>query len=281
MPDSVCLFAAYAPMGELPPHTAYYLSELIHCGFTVHLALSGCKEPSEKTIIFCNKKNIIIWCRSNSGYDFGAWKELILQDCTKNTFRVLLANDSVFGPFTSLSPIFDRMEKENGDVWGLAHSRSVIPHLQSWFICFEHNSFHAPAVQRTLLQNFNHMTRDELIWHGELGLALACRVEGLNTKAAWNNHTMLDRLFKTNVMHSQWRRVIRSEKIPFIKTELLRDNPFHLRSTSRWKDALPAETSFNPEWITHYLSINGPRPGRPQINRKCRLLYALIEKMTG
>ncbi|AQS85442.1 MAG: rhamnan synthesis F family protein [Acetobacter aceti] len=283
MPDSICLFASYAPTGHIPAHTAYYLSELTSCGFTVHLALSGYADIPAATLDFCQNNSVTPWPRPNMGHDFGAWKDLILQGCTRQASRVLLVNDSVFGPFAPLSTLFARMEQKETDVWGIIESLDVLPHLQSWFICFERNSFHAPAVQRVLLQDFTQMTREELIWHGELGLAVACRMEKLRTDAVWSDRkSFLSRsIKKTNVMHSHWRHLLRTKSVPFIKTELLRDNPFRLASVRHWKDALPAQSAFQTSWIEEYLKQNPARPNRPQINLKGRLFYNLVEQITG
>ncbi|MCH4092205.1 rhamnan synthesis F family protein [Acetobacter sp.] len=283
MPDAICLFASYAPTGDIPAHTAYYLSELTRCGFTIHLALSGCENIPDDTLDFCQRTGITPWSRPNSGHDFGAWKDLILRGCAGQASRILLANDSVFGPFSPLPTLFARMEQKEADVWGIAESLDVLPHLQSWFICFEQHSFHAPAIQRVFLQDFTQMTREELIWHGELGLAVACRTEKLQTAAAWSDgQGILSRsIKKTNIMHSHWRRLLRTEAIPFIKTELLRDNPFRLMSVRHWKDALAEQSTFQTQWIEDYLKQNPPRPNRPQINLKGRLLYNLVEQITG
>ncbi|MFT8896785.1 MAG: rhamnan synthesis F family protein [Acetobacter sp.] len=283
MPDAICLFAAYAPTGHIPPHTAYYLSELTRCGFTVHLALSGCEEIPTDTLDFCENTTITPWTRPNLGHDFGAWKDLILWGCAEQASRILLANDSVFGPFSSLSKLFARMEQKEAEVWGIVESLDVLPHLQSWFICFEHYSFHAPAIQRVFLQDFTPMTREELIWHGELGLAVACQTENFRTEAVWSDRqSILSRsIKKTNAMHLRWRQLLRTEAVPFIKTELLRDNISRLASVRHWKDALPEQSAFQTCWIEDYLKQNPPRPNRPHINLKGRLFYNLVEQMTG
>ncbi|NHN92693.1 rhamnan synthesis F family protein [Acetobacter sicerae] len=283
MSDAICLFASYEPTGHIPPHTAYYLSELTRCGFTVHLALSGCEDIPADTLDFCQSTTITPWIRPNSGHDFGAWKDLILWGCAEQASRILLANDSVFGPFSSLSKLFARMEQREADVWGVVESLDVLPHLQSWFVCFEHHSFHAPAIQRVLLQDFTHMTRQELIWHGEMGLAVACQTENLRTAAAWSDReSILSRTIKkTNAMHLRWRNLLQTEAVPFIKTELLRDNVSRLASVRHWKDALPEQSVFQTSWIEEYLKQNPPRPNRPQINLKGRLFYNLAEHITG
>ncbi|NHO31614.1 rhamnan synthesis F family protein [Acetobacter fallax] len=282
MPEQVCLFAAYTPDGRLPPHTVYYLSELTSCGFSVHVALSGAEQISDETEQLCHDIGIILWPRPNIGHDFASWQHLLLNGCIGTASRVLLANDSVFGPLTPLKPIFRRMQSSGADVWGMVQTRAITPHLQSWFVCFEHNSISTPPVQRTLHQNFTDMTREELIWHAELGLAIACRAGGLATKALWSDRKARTGAFlATNPMHSHWRQLAGTGTVPFIKTELLRDNPFHLKTTSDWKQLVRPSSGFKPEWIDDYLRTNPPRIKTTPSNLKGRLLYNLIDQFTG
>lgn len=281
MSDFICLFATHATRGRLPPHTAYYLSELKSCGFVIHLALSGAMELAPDIADFCEKNDVTPWVRPNLGHDFGAWKDLVLSGCAGNASRVLLANDSVFGPFVPLAPIFSRMERTGCDVWGMIESLAVIPHLQSWFVCFECGSFHAGAVERVLLQDFSSMTREELIWHGELGLSVAFRAAGLSSAAVWSEADSLPgRMAKMNAMHSHWHQLLRSGRVPFVKTELVRDNPFHLSTVERWRENLPPGSAFRPEWIADYLKENPARSGRTQANWKGRLIYNLVNRFS-
>ncbi|MBB3882326.1 rhamnan synthesis F family protein [Acetobacter oeni] len=283
MPDQICLFAAYTRDGTLPPYTLYYLSELTSCGFTTHVALSGAAQVSKETEQSCHDRGIILWPRPNTGHDFGAWQHLLLHNCAAGASRVLLANDSVFGPLSPLAPIFRRMQSSAADVWGMVETRAITPHLQSWFVCFERHSFDAEPVQRALRQNFVNMTKEELIWHGELGLSVACRAAGLGTDALWSDRNGLSgTLFPAiNPMHARWRQMARGRSVPFIKTELLRDNPFRLLTTPEWKQIVTSHSNFKPEWIASYLRTNPPRTRTTASNLKGRLLYNLFDQITG
>ncbi len=282
MPEQVCLFAAHTPDGRLPPWTIYYLSELTSCGFLVHVALSGAEQISNETGQVCRDNGIIPWERPNIGHDFGAWQYLLHNGCADNASRILLANDSVFGPLSDPGPVFRKMQSSGVDVWGTVETRAITPHLQSWFVCFEHGSFLAPAVQRTFRQNFADMSREELIWHGELGLSVACRAAELTMGACWSDsHVRIGTFFATNPMHSHWRQFATSGTVPFIKTELLRDNPFRLTTAARWKKIISPSSAFRPEWIEDYLRSTPPRMRMTPSSIKGRLLYNLVDRFTG
>lgn len=283
VPEPVCLFATFTPEGQLAPHTIYYLSELSSCGFSLHVALSGAQRLPDKLPSTLEKAAVTFWPRPNAGLDFGAWRHLIAQGCATGARKVLLANDSVFGPFSDLAPVFRDMAASGADVWGMVQSRAVLPHLQSWFLCFENGSFHAPALQRLFRQAFDGMTRDEVVWHGELGLAIACQAACLRTAARWSDRRLPFRKTATiNPMHGRWRHLLHTGQVPFVKIELLRDNPFAVHSARDCQRHLPRKNNgFNPAWIEDFLEKNPARPERLRANLKGKILYNMVEELTG
>jgi len=90
--------------------------------------------------------------RENKGYDLGAIKELFTGKLCpiydKDWDEIVLMNDSVFGPFFDLAPVFQRMEAQNLACWSLGRyepdgenvryvENTVVPeHLQSYFLVF-------------------------------------------------------------------------------------------------------------------------------------------------
>jgi hypothetical protein len=75
-------------------------------------------------------------------------------------------------------------------------------------------------------------------------------------------------------MHVDWLSALRSG-VPFLKIELLRDNPARIPWLGRWRSIVAASTSF-PSWlIDAHLAGGATRPHRPA-SRRMRLLYLLI-----
>lgn len=91
-----------------------------------------------------------------NGYDANRWKygikKLYSDERLAKTDELVLANDSFFGPFFSLSDVFENMSQRNVDFWGMTvHGR--IPRnttflqrqpywdrfLQTYFLCFHQN----------------------------------------------------------------------------------------------------------------------------------------------
>ncbi|GBQ30533.1 hypothetical protein HLH34_15695 [Gluconacetobacter azotocaptans] len=278
----VCLFAQYDPAGRLAPHVRHYLTELAACGMTIHLALSGTATTDAETARFCARHGIAAHPRPNDGLDFGAWQDLLAAGCAEGADRIVLANDSVFGPLRPLAPILRAMMDRPADVWGLVESHSVAWHLQSWFLCFTAQALDHPAIRRVLAQPFALMSKPEIVLHGEVGLGLAIRSVGLRAVAAWpDRRTGLRRLVPTNPMHADWLSVARSDKVPFIKVELLRDNPSGIFWTGRWRALVARNPHFQAEWIEACLRDQPRRSATRRAGWKMRLLYPFLSRDRG
>jgi rhamnosyltransferase len=101
--------------------------------------------------------------RENKGFDFGAWKDVILQEGWGNLVNydsVTLMNDSCFGPLYDMENIYNRMEQGNMDFWGLTDYKTSeygmpvtngpIPyHIQSYFMCFNNS-----VIRAEIFKNF-------------------------------------------------------------------------------------------------------------------------------
>ncbi|MBB2202704.1 rhamnan synthesis F family protein [Gluconacetobacter tumulisoli] len=278
----VCLFAHYDPAGRLAPHVRHYLAELTACGMTIHLALSGVRRPDAETAQFCARHGIVPHPRPNGGLDFGAWQDLLAAGCAEGADRIVLANDSVFGPLRHLAPILRAMMDRPADVWGLVESHDVAWHLQSWFLCFTAQALDHPAIRRVLAQPFAAMGKPEIVLHGEVGLGMAIRSAGLRTAAAWTDRrTGLRRLISTNPMHADWLSVARSDGVPFIKVELLRDNPCGISWTGHWRALVACSPHFRAEWIETCLRDQPRRTASRRAGWKMRLLYLFLSRDRG
>nr|WP_249200006.1 rhamnan synthesis F family protein [Gluconobacter sp. Dm-62] len=277
------MFAYYCTDVRLPPHTRHLLSQIASCGFTLHIAASGLSDTAAQSLQNDLAQGThpiaaTVHPRPNTGLDFGAWQFLLAKKCNGDANEILFANDSIFGPLLPLRPIVDRMREQHLQVWGMVRSEAVVTHLQSWFLCMTRDALDHPAIQRIFNQPFNDMTKDEIVLHGELGLGLAIKAAGLTAGAAWSNARGLARLLALNPMHTDWRTVLRSGNAPFIKTELLRDNPSGIASTHLWRQEIPDSAFFNPDWIAAYLASTPPRTLSRRAGLRARLVQALASE---
>ncbi|MCI9143524.1 MAG: hypothetical protein HFH87_13080, partial [Lachnospiraceae bacterium] len=83
-----------------------------------------------------------IYIRENRGFDFGAYKEVIRQYLSEqeiNSYqKLILCNDTCFGPFTSFVKIFSQMDIKDLDFWSMNYIDDLLlPHFQSYFMVFK------------------------------------------------------------------------------------------------------------------------------------------------
>ncbi|WP_068172869.1 rhamnan synthesis F family protein [Neokomagataea thailandica] len=287
----VCLFAYFDPAPTLAPHTRHLLHNIHEAGFEIHIAVSSL-EPHDNLGLITLQKSFAqgptpiparLYPRFNHGLDFGAWQDLIHAGCAQHASEILLANDSVFGAIQPLPPIIETMRKKALPVWGMVRSEAVTQHLQSWFLTINRDAFEHPALQRIFTQPFHSMSKEEIILHGELGLGLAMRHAGWDLTSCWSSQRGLAKLLATNPMHTDWRNVLLSGRAPFIKTELLRDNPSGIVDTHKWRTYLaqashPTPGFFSPDWIEHYLHRTPRRVTAPSPRFRARAVQALASQ---
>ncbi|MCQ8279545.1 rhamnan synthesis F family protein [Acetobacteraceae bacterium KSS8] len=237
------------------------------------MAWSGAGQLDEGDIERLGGLGIAVHHRPNTGHDFGAWQSLVRQGCIEGATDVLLANDSVFGPVFPLGPVLEAMERKRNDVWGMTESREGRWHLQSWFLLFRSGSFGSPSVQRIFRQPFGEMTRDQIVLHGEFGLGAAILADRLDWAARWRApDRRLRRLLPGNPMHLDYLSVVRSGAVPFLKADLLRDNPARIGWANRWPSVLGAGP-LRRDMVEEALAA---RPGQPHKRQSLimRGLYA-------
>lgn len=286
MSRSICLFAYHAPAPTLAPHTRHLLDQISGCGFELHVAVSGL-DPNDAEGLTVLQNSFTsgpipiaatLYPRENSGLDFGAWQDLLTRNCDAEATEILFANDSIFGPMTPLQPIVDNMRAHHSPVWGMVRSEAITAHLQSWFLVMTRETLDHPAIRRVFEQPFNSMSKPEIVLHGELGLGLAIQAAELEMTASWSSKRGLARLLSLNPMHTDWRTVLHSGQAPFIKTELLRDNPSGVASVHLWRSEIPDKTFFDPDWIALYLANNPPRVQHKKAGFRARLVQALASE---
>jgi hypothetical protein len=121
--------------------------------------------------------------RENLGWDFASWlvgldavRELIAE-----TQELVLANDSVFGPFHELTALWDDPRLDGADFWGLTDSWQHSYHLQSYFLVLRRSALEDPAVWEFANQYPFPISKRRVIVDGEIGLTSALHRAGLRS----------------------------------------------------------------------------------------------------
>jgi len=255
--------------GMMDDYVVHYVKSLFDNDFEILMvstAPSIGADELEKVRPYC--REIIV--RENIGHDFGSWKVGLEEIAALSKYdRLLIANDSVYGPFHNLSNLFSEMAAKNLDVWGIADSIQLDYHIQSYFMVFE-----KPVLESRVFQQFWHTLpyfyrKRVIIWDCEVGLSqrllhsgfalgALCEYEHLLSEqpdavqAAVSRGGLLGG--PANMNNNLWKVLLEQYRCPFLKIELLRDNPKNLTDLYQWRSVLRQSSSYDCDLIRRHLT---------------------------
>ncbi len=265
--NSRCVvFAHYDRDGFVDEYVLCYLRSLAEVSERIVFVTTGGISPADERRVLDVCWKVI--SRDNKGYDFLSYKygiKLLESECYD---ELLLCNDSVYGPLTSLGQMFARMHAVPCDYWGITESYAHSWHLQSYFLVFRKNVVESQFFTEFWANVKVESTKRDVIDKYEVGLSRALRMAGFHGKAYVGYKPTIKELFsaytklitrrrffsrmqrlvsdstaggkaqfkvpgkalwsvyrRLNPTHFFWRSTIRRAGMPFIKVELLRDNP--------------------------------------------------------
>lgn len=125
--------------------------------------------------------------KKNEGYDFGSWmvglhKIIPYMDKLE---EIILLNDSVFGPLFDMTPLFEKMQKDPCDFWGIVDSYECAYHLQSFFLCFKQRVLRERVLIDFLNQYQFSNDKSNVIQQGEIGITRFLVARGFKPAAAY------------------------------------------------------------------------------------------------
>lgn len=230
----LCLFAHYDVDGVIADHVRSYLEALGSCGFKIVVISTARLDTAALQGLTPDVIDVIV--RENIGLDFGSWARGFHDWAHCCTGDLLLANDSVYAPIGDLAAAVSELTANAADVRGMVQSYEFQPHLQSWFLLFSKRVWQHPDFRTFLNQPFGDLTKSEIILRGEVGLAEFISRNGFSSYSAFPpQKDMLPPRIAANPTHFLWREIICDAGLPFIKVELLRDNPMKLPGVSDWR----------------------------------------------
>jgi lipopolysaccharide biosynthesis protein len=234
-----------------------YVRELVACGFDVAL-VSTCAHLEPRDLEEVRKWCCVVATRTNRGIDFGSWKVGLKAVTDWQTYeRLLLANDSVFGPLFPLGPHLAKAESLDAGLVGMTDSHEFTPHLQSYFLLF---NLERRGVASFVEEYFNRVRllsgKQNAIWAYEVRLAPAAAAAGLSWRALFP--VAEQPAYKPgapfNSTHNAWSTLISSHQFPFLKRELLTRNPKGIPDTGSWPEVVAgAASNYETRIIRDYL----------------------------
>lgn len=247
MPDGVTLgpdvaiLCHYAPSGTIRPDTLRYLRELREAGFSVVVVANGVPPGREAASAIAACGGIVL-SRPNIGLDFGAWRMALrtLRLPAANTNRILLCNDSVYGPLRPLAPLMARMTAAEADLWGLTDSNELGWHLQSYFLLAHAPLFHCDAWRHFWRGVVPLPLKRWMVQRYEIGLSRRALRAGLRVRSLFSYASIVPDGGIANPTLGAWRALL-DAGFPFLKRELLRDNPTQVADVDGWRAMVSPE----------------------------------------
>jgi hypothetical protein len=270
-----CVFAHWDGAGDVRPHVMHQVKSLAAAGLSVVFVTNARflrPEVQEALKLIC--AGIII--RRNVGYDFGAWREGLAQLGLPraNTAMVVLANDSVYGPLRSLNELFAAIDFDAADAWGCTDTWQSRYHLQSYLMAFSPRVVGSDVWRKFWAGVVPTWSKTWLIRLYEIGLTQSLLKAGFSCRAIWPYKTLIqdidlallrdrdndedgpnmnDPIVQARRKHvlrlreavagrtplnptsDLWRQLLLA-RFPFIKRELLRDNPTEVPDVVEWRE---------------------------------------------
>ena len=210
-----------------------------------------------------------------------------------DTELVVLANDSVYGPLAPLDAMLARIDLAAADIWGATESWQTRYHLQSFFVAVGRNALASKAWQDFWRGVRPVKSKTWVVNRYEIGLTQRLMRAGLRCAAIWpytelvrhvDAYSMMDRapnatgavpvsidpvlamrrIHAVRIRHyvvtrtplnptsDLWRQLLLAG-FPFLKRELLRDNPSHVADVVDWRDVVVGRYGAVPAAIEYDL----------------------------
>jgi hypothetical protein len=291
----IVLFMHFDRYGNVRPQLLHYMRELAGSGRNVVFITNAGKLTANAmaavqqicVAVIIRKNQGYDFGAWRDGLEF-------LQLPRPGTEEIIFANDSVFGPFFPLTAMLEKIDYNKADVWGLTDSWQFRYHLQSFFLAFGKTALQSKAFTKFWGSVRPVPVKTYIVKNYEVGITQAMTKGGLTCSAIWPYEVLLgmverldfkklitfkkydfrrlDPVSLTRQVHLQrirdgvarrsplnptaelWRQLLLAG-FPFIKRELLRDNPTNVEDIHDWISVVRDELGANPEPTLHDLRM--------------------------
>lgn len=215
----VAVLAHFSTVAAVSLSFRTLVEELVGAGYRV-IVVSSATCPTDLDWGPTDLADAMVLRKPNVGYDFGSWAVALDRfPAVRAAEHVVLANDSLVGPFATIAPLLDEFEGTRADVWGLTETLQFSRHLQSYFVGFRRG-----VLQERPLVDFwsdvRHYEDKNLVIHrNELGLGRLLQNEGYAVDAAFVAEQVVAAADNPTIIG--WHRLL-SRRFPFVKRELVR-----------------------------------------------------------
>ena len=169
--DRLAIVASYGP-GPRVSRSLHALVERLHDSGYPAVVVRASDDPRPLEWPGALPPDVVVLRKPNIGYDFGSWavgmaryRPLLARP------YVLLANDSMVGPFASLGTLLGDFETTCADFWGATSTEQFEHHIQSYFMGFRGGVLLDPALRRFWTHLPIEQDKARIIMRYEVGLS--------------------------------------------------------------------------------------------------------------
>lgn len=264
--NSILLYAHYDCDGIIDDHVIYQLESLSK--FSIDIIFISNSKITKKCA--CNISSYInnIVLREDDGYDWEAWREIILDlDITilSKYDKLIIMNDSCYGPIFPLTEMFDKMLNLDVDFWGITNSseNGIIKHIQPYF-CVFNNTMLVSNIFYEFWRTMNKIcSYEDAVKFGELkmteyffnhGFKYSVYIDIENIK--YIPSIGIDTPFVYSISH--W--LIRKYRVPFIKIKSFMNlyGKLYNQANDVFKAIEDSSSSFPKELILNHIRRTKP-----------------------
>lgn len=283
----IAVFVHYDRHGQVADYVRYYLEQLNIAGYSVVFVTNSPKLTTAALTVLQGRAALILR-RRNLGYDFGAYRDA--QREIPNLSRLdslILANDSVYGPFQPLTELLRLADPQQADIWGINDSYEKRYHLQSYFLVLNRTALLSAGLQVFWDRLRYVRSKSFVINFYEVGFSQAALSAGLRLKAicpyrelAASSIAALCRLplatarerakvhhgdylrmiydkltagVPINPSHMFWDQMLTRYRCPFLKRELLACNPIAVPQVIQWERVVRGQSDYDTSLIERHL----------------------------
>lgn len=265
MKKRLILYVLWEKNGEVRDFVAYSLEQYrAFAEDVLVIANGGLSESGRRRLSDIGVRYIE---RENTGLDFAAWKAAMEQEGWEKLTaldELILTNCSCYGPIFPLQEVFEKMEPDACDFWGMTRhpdadinvipedpATRIVSHLQSYFLVFRQSAIRSDCFRRwweTLVPAASY--REEVGYH-EVPFTRYLEQGGLRAATYYSDARSVDvnpTLF-ADVEH------VRERRVPLIKVKMFHDFlPFYARAERtdipwRLMEMLEMHTAYPTETI--------------------------------
>ena len=216
--ERLTIFVGYDKDGILSEYVLYYIKKMADLGDVILVYDSDIQPDEAKKAKGIALHQIL---GRHGEYDFGSYKRGYLwakeQGILDRYDTLVFCNDSVFGPFHDLVPIFERFEQDpDTDFWGMYKVVQKIHHIQGYFIAFSSRVFRSEVFDK-FVSSMGETDRGRVVKQCEFGLSKTLHDAGFKSKGLFEGR-------KYSARNNDALRII-LEGFPFMKTKLFVPNP--------------------------------------------------------